>query len=86
MLRFALACLRLRRVYAVQIARHALAGRVLAAIGMRRDGLLRKRIHREGLLEELVCWTILNAQYPPAAPAARQFEARVGEGYRGVSN
>jgi RimJ/RimL family protein N-acetyltransferase len=85
-LRFALACLRLRRVYAVQIARHALAGRVLASIGMRRDGLLRRRIHKEGLLEELVCWTIINEQCPPAAPAARQCQARGSEDFRGVSN
>jgi len=55
---FALAGLNLNRVYALQLARHPLAARVLAAIGMRREGLVRKRIYKEGLVEDVICWAI----------------------------
>ena len=56
---FALTELNLRRVYALQLERHPLAGHVLAAIGMQPEGLLRKRIKREGLVEDIVCWAIV---------------------------
>jgi [ribosomal protein S5]-alanine N-acetyltransferase len=48
----------LTRVYALQLARHPLAGRVLAAIGMRPEGFLRKRIDKSGLLEDICCWAV----------------------------
>lgn len=54
---FALADLNMNRVYALQLDRHPLAGRVLAAIGMQRDGLVRKRIFKGGLVEDVVCWS-----------------------------
>jgi ribosomal-protein-alanine N-acetyltransferase len=53
---YALSRLNLERIYALQLARHPLAGRVLAAIGMRREGLVRKCICNGGLMEDLVCW------------------------------
>jgi len=56
---FALARLEMIRVYALQLDRHPLAGRVLATIGMRREGLVRKRIFKGGLMEDLVCWATL---------------------------
>ncbi len=56
---FALTELNLRRVYALQLERHPLAGHVLAAIGMQPEGLVRKRIKREGLVEDIVCWAIV---------------------------
>lgn len=55
---FALTGLNLNRVYALQLGRHPLAAHVLAAIGMRREGLVRKRIYKEGLVEDVVCWAI----------------------------
>lgn len=55
---FALTRIELDRVYALQLARHPLAGRVLASVGMRQEGFLRKRVHNEGLLEDIVCWSI----------------------------
>lgn len=51
------------RVYALQLARHAVAGQMLSSIGMQRDGLLRKRIHRDGPFEDLICWTILKEKW-----------------------
>ncbi len=56
---FALSGLNLTRIYALQLERHPLAGRVLSAIGMHPEGLIRKRIYREGLIEDIVCWAIV---------------------------
>lgn len=56
---YALSRLDMERIYALQLARHPLAGRVLAAIGMRQEGLVRKRIFNGGLMEDLVCWATL---------------------------
>lgn len=56
---FALTDLKLNRVYALQLDRHPRAGRVVAAIGMHREGLVRKRIYNEGPVEDIVCWGIL---------------------------
>jgi RimJ/RimL family protein N-acetyltransferase len=53
---YALSRLNMERIYALQLARHPLAGRVLATIGMRQEGLVRKRIFNGGLMEDLVCW------------------------------
>ena len=55
---FALTALNLNRIYALQLGRHPLAGRVLAAIGMQHEGLIRKRIYKGGLVEDVVCWAI----------------------------
>jgi [ribosomal protein S5]-alanine N-acetyltransferase len=60
---FALTGLNMNRVYALQLGRHPLAGRVLAAIGMQREGLVRKRIFKGGLLEDVVCWGILRGDW-----------------------
>jgi len=58
---YALRDLKLKRIYSLQLARHPVAGRVLAAIGMQREGLVRKRLYKEGLLEDVVCWAISNS-------------------------
>lgn len=55
---FALTKLDLNRVYALQLERHPLAARVLSSIGMQREGLVRKRVHKGGLVENIVCWAI----------------------------
>ncbi len=58
-LKFAMTHLGMNRIYALQLARHPLAGRVLAALGMRQEGHLRKRIYKEGMLEDVICWGIV---------------------------
>lgn len=62
-LQFALISRNMGRVYALQLARHPVAGQVLSSIGMQRDGLLRKRIQRDGPFEDVVCWTILKEEW-----------------------
>jgi hypothetical protein len=55
---FALTALNLNRIYALQLGRLPLAGRVLADIGMQREWLVRKPIYKGGLVEDVVCWAI----------------------------
>jgi RimJ/RimL family protein N-acetyltransferase len=58
---FALTDLDLYRIYALQLGRHPLAGHVLAAIGMQREGLVRKLIYKGDLVEHFVCWAIVRS-------------------------
>jgi [ribosomal protein S5]-alanine N-acetyltransferase len=60
---FALTSLNMNRVYALQLDRHPLAGRVLADIGMQREGPVRKRVFKGGLVEDVVCWAILRSDW-----------------------
>jgi len=70
-LEFALNALDLHRVYALQLARHPPGARVLESIGMRPEGFLRKRIQKEGLVEDVICWSILRDQWHGLPAAAR---------------
>ncbi len=67
---FALTGLNMKRIYALQLDRHRLAGRALAAIGMQREGLVRKQIYRGGQFEDVYCWAIARRL---AARSARQW-------------
>jgi RimJ/RimL family protein N-acetyltransferase len=55
-LKFALDRLGMQRVYALQLARHPLAGHVLADLGMCPEGHVRKRLRKADLFEDIVCW------------------------------
>ncbi len=59
---FALSDLNLNRVYALQLVRYPLAGRVLAAVGMHQEGLVRKRVFKGGMVEDVVCWAALRSE------------------------
>lgn len=56
---FALRRLNLNRVYALQIAGHARMARILASIGMQREGFIRNRICWDGLSDDAVRWAIV---------------------------
>lgn len=62
-LEFAMTHLGMNRIYALQLERHPLAGRVLAALGMQQEAHLRKRIYREGMLEDVTCWAIVRDEH-----------------------
>jgi len=62
---FALTELALNRVYALQLERHPLAARVLSTVGMQREGLVRKRVLKGGMVEDIVCWGILRSDRQP---------------------
>jgi RimJ/RimL family protein N-acetyltransferase len=69
--KFALMELDLNRVYALQLERHPLAARVLSTIGMQQEGLVRKRVHKGGLVEDIVCWAILRSDWQPRLESQR---------------
>jgi hypothetical protein len=47
--------LAMNRIYALQLTRHPLAGRVRSGIGMAPEVLVRKRIFMGDLVEEVIC-------------------------------
>jgi [ribosomal protein S5]-alanine N-acetyltransferase len=60
-LRFGFAGLELNRICAHHLARNPASGRVLRAIGMQREGLLRQRVRKWGKYEDVVLYAILRA-------------------------
>jgi ribosomal-protein-alanine N-acetyltransferase len=68
---FALTELALNRIYALQLERHRLTARVLSTIGMQQEGLVRKRVLKGGLVEDIVCWAILRNNWQPRLESQR---------------
>jgi len=58
-LRFGFETLGLNRIYAHHMARNPAAGRVLLRIGMKQEGLLRERVMKWGVYEDVVVYAIL---------------------------
>jgi RimJ/RimL family protein N-acetyltransferase len=52
--------LKLNRVYAHHMVRNPASGRVLEKVGMRREGLLRQRVRKWGVFEDVVLLAILH--------------------------
>src|SRR5208283_1719344 len=57
--RYAFEDLNLNRVYAHHMVRNPASGRVLEKIGMKREGLLRQRVRKWGVFEDVVWLAIL---------------------------
>lgn len=60
-IRFGFDELGLNRIYAHHMARNPAAGRVLGNIGMRQEGVLRERVRKWGVYEDVVLYAILRA-------------------------
>lgn len=58
-MRFGFETLALNRIYAHRMARNPAAGRVLEACGMHREGLLRQRVRKWGVYEDVVLYAAL---------------------------
>ena len=56
---FGFDALGLNRIYAHHMARNPAAGRVLLAAGMQREGLLRQRVQKWGVFEDVVLYAII---------------------------
>ena len=73
----------LNRIYAHHMVRNPASGRVLERIGMRREGLLRQRVRKWGVFEDVVLLAILRADWVGDAAAERHGSApaavRAGE-------
>jgi ribosomal-protein-alanine N-acetyltransferase len=57
--RFGFETLGLNRIYAHHMARNPSAGKVLLHVGMQREGLLRERVKKWGVYEDVVVYAIL---------------------------
>jgi len=51
--------LRLNRIYAHHMLRNPASGAVLAKLGLRREGILRQRVRKWGIFEDVALWAIL---------------------------
>jgi RimJ/RimL family protein N-acetyltransferase len=60
-LRFGFETLDLNRICAHHMARNPASGRVLLALGMQREGVLRQRVRKWGKYEDVVLYAILRA-------------------------
>jgi ribosomal-protein-alanine N-acetyltransferase len=69
LVRWGFATLGLHRVTAAHLTRNPASGRVLAKMGMRHEGRLRKHFPKWGVLEDLDVYGVLEGELPPA-PAA----------------
>jgi [ribosomal protein S5]-alanine N-acetyltransferase len=55
--------LNLNRIYAHHMVRNPASGRVLAKIGMIREGVLRQRIRKWGRFEDVVAMSVLRSEW-----------------------
>jgi [ribosomal protein S5]-alanine N-acetyltransferase len=67
-LRFAFEGLGLNRVYAHHMVRNPASGRVMKKIGMKQEGVLRQRVRKWGVFEDVVILAILRADWPERTP------------------
>jgi RimJ/RimL family protein N-acetyltransferase len=58
--RFGFDELGLNRIYAHHMARNPAAGQVLSHVGMRKEGLLRERVRKWGVYEDVVLYAVLS--------------------------
>jgi RimJ/RimL family protein N-acetyltransferase len=58
-IRFGFDSLALNRVFAHHMLRNPAAGRVLQAVGMRQEGVLRRRVQKWGVYEDVVLYSAL---------------------------
>ena len=54
----------LNRIYAHHMVRNPASGRVLAKIGMKQEGLLRQRVRKWGVFEDVVLLAVLRNEWP----------------------
>jgi ribosomal-protein-alanine N-acetyltransferase len=69
-IRFGFESLGLNRIYAHHMSRNPASGRVLLAAGMKREGVLRQRVRKWGVFEDVVLYAILRDEW--GGPASAQ--------------
>lgn len=65
--RFGFERLGMNRIHAHHMERNPASGRVLAKLGMQREGLLRQRVRKWGHFEDVVQWAVLRSDPRPGA-------------------
>jgi len=71
-IKYAFGVLKLNRVYAHHMVRNPASGRVLVKIGMQREGVLRQRVRKWGVFEDVVLLAILRDEWLAAGPVSRE--------------
>ena len=54
----------LNRIYAHHMVRNPASGRVLTNVGMKQEGLLRQRVRKWGVFEDVVLLAVLRSEWP----------------------
>jgi [ribosomal protein S5]-alanine N-acetyltransferase len=62
-IRFGFEALQLNRICAHHMTRNPASGRVLQAAGMQREGLLRQRVRKWGVYEDVVLYAVLRSEW-----------------------
>jgi [ribosomal protein S5]-alanine N-acetyltransferase len=62
-IRFGFETLDLNRIYAHHMTRNPASGRVLQAVGMQREGVLRQRVQKWGIYEDVVLYAVLRDEW-----------------------
>jgi len=65
---FGFQSLRLNRIYAHHMVRNPASGRVLEKIGMKKEGLLRERVRKWEIFEDVVILATLRSEWQGAQP------------------
>ena len=60
----------LNRIYAHHMHRNPSSGAVLRKLGMRREGLLRERVRKWGVFEDVVLYATLRSEWKHREPEA----------------
>jgi RimJ/RimL family protein N-acetyltransferase len=63
MIRFGFETLQLNRIYAYYMTRNPASGKVLTRIGMREEGILRQRVRKWGVFEDVAVLAILREDW-----------------------
>ncbi len=63
-LQFGFETLRLNRIHAHHMLRNPASGRVLEKIGMKREGVLRERVRKWGVFEDVAVLSVLRKEWP----------------------
>jgi RimJ/RimL family protein N-acetyltransferase len=72
---FAILRMELVRIYALQLLCQPRIGGILESIGMKQEGLLRKRLHSGGLMEDIACWAITREAWMSRSSGQRRIQA-----------
>ena len=66
----------LNRIYAHHMVRNPASGRVLAKVGMKQEGLLRERVRKWGVFEDVVLLTVLRQEWDVSGERVAQMGCR----------
>ena len=63
-LQFGFEVLSLNRIYAHHMLRNPASGRVLEKIGMKHEGILRERVRKWGVFEDVAILSVIRKEWP----------------------